>query len=158
MNMLFYSHPGSAQIAFTRSPEVAAHFAFLDRDNDEGTAAVFVFSRSKLRNHFRLEPFHDPIWDTPSSQNDEMEERIWRRDIREVSRYLLGVAMIRTEERVTPEKQRLNHLLQEQFALRAQGVEPASASELVYGSIADLESRLIGVFPDFIEQCRKIRA
>jgi hypothetical protein len=48
MNTLFYSHQGSAQVSFTRSPEVAAYWALLERDNDEGKGAILVFNGSKL--------------------------------------------------------------------------------------------------------------
>src|SRR5262245_21733604 len=34
--VLFYSDPGDPKVSFTRSPEVAAYWALLERDDDEG--------------------------------------------------------------------------------------------------------------------------
>jgi hypothetical protein len=91
MNTLFRSCAGGEErVPFTRSPEVAAHFALLDRDDDENTGAILIFDRTSLRSRCRLEPCHDPIWDKPDVHWDEMEERVWWRDIDDVRRHLLG--------------------------------------------------------------------
>lgn len=34
--VLFYSVPGDPKVAFTRSPETAAHWALIERDSDDG--------------------------------------------------------------------------------------------------------------------------
>jgi hypothetical protein len=140
MNTLFYSHPGSAQVSFTRSPEVAAYWTLLERDNDEGKGAILVFNRSKLRNRYRLDPYHDPIWDSPSV--DEMEEWVSSRDIHDVRRYLVGVVMVGSKKRTSPEKQRRNRSFQKRLALRSEGIEPELAFEMVKGrrqTLDDLE-------------------
>ena len=46
--VLFYSDPGQPKVSFTRSPEVAAYFALLERDDDEGRGSVFIFDRQSL--------------------------------------------------------------------------------------------------------------
>ena len=127
-------------LAFTRSPEVAAYWTLLERDNDEGKGAILVFNRSKLRNRYRLDPYHDPIWDSPSV--DEMEEWVSSRDIHDVRRYLVGVVMVGSKKRTSPEKQRRNRSFQKRLALRSEGIEPELAFEMVKGrrqTLDDLE-------------------
>src|SRR5262245_41266266 len=46
--VLFYSDPGDPKVSFTRSPEVAAYWALLERDYDEGCGSVFIFDRQSL--------------------------------------------------------------------------------------------------------------
>src|SRR5690348_4967141 len=45
-------------ISFTRSPDVAAHFALLrPRDNEEERGAVLIFDRMAIKSRVRLEPW-----------------------------------------------------------------------------------------------------
>jgi len=44
--MLLFATSGAPVVCFSRSPEVAAYWATLPRDDDEGCGAVFVFDRS----------------------------------------------------------------------------------------------------------------
>ena len=39
--VLFYSDPGHPKVSFTRAPEVAAYWALLERDYDEGRGPEF---------------------------------------------------------------------------------------------------------------------
>lgn len=87
---LLYSRSGYHAVSFTRDPRVAAYWALLERDDDEQDGAVFVFDRQRLRARYRLEPFHDPIWDTLHQQNNEAEEHVWGRNIARVHAYLVG--------------------------------------------------------------------
>ena len=41
--VLLYSDPGDPKVSFTRSPEVAAYWALLERDDDEGRGSVFIY-------------------------------------------------------------------------------------------------------------------
>ena len=41
--ILFYSDPGDPKVSFTRSPEVAAYWALLERDDDEGRRISIYF-------------------------------------------------------------------------------------------------------------------
>ena len=41
--VLFCSDPGQPKVSFTRSPEVAAYWALLERNDDEGRGSVFIF-------------------------------------------------------------------------------------------------------------------
>jgi hypothetical protein len=126
MNTLFYSYPGSA-----RSPEVAAYFALSDRDNDEDTGAILIFDRASLRCRYRLEPWHDPIWDGPDVQSDEMEERVWRRDIKDIRRHLIGVVPVGGPNRSSTQKKQRNRLYRMCLRLRAEGYEPEAAYQMV---------------------------
>ena len=131
MNTLFYSYPGTAQVAFTRSPEVAAYFAFTDRDNDENTGAILIVDRASLRCRYRLEPWHDPIWDGQDVQLDEMEERVWRRDIKDISRHLIGVVPVGGTNRSSRQKGQNNRFFRMCLRLRAEGYAPEVAYQMV---------------------------
>ena len=87
--MLLFATAGDPVVCFSRSVEVAAYWADMPRDDDEGRGAVFVFDRCSLATRYRLEPFHDPIWDTPTFWNDEMEERVWLTNI-PIAPHLIG--------------------------------------------------------------------
>ena len=65
--MLLFATAGDPVVCFSRSVEVAAYWADMPRDDDEGRGAVFVFDRCSLATRYRLEPFHDPIGIPPLS-------------------------------------------------------------------------------------------
>jgi hypothetical protein len=87
--MLLFATSGDPVISFSRSPEVAAYWADVPRDDDEGRGAVFVFDRRSLAARYRIKPFHDRIWDKPPYRNDEMEERVWLTNIA-IAPHLIG--------------------------------------------------------------------
>ena len=60
-------------MAFSRSPRVAAHFATLPRDDDEGVGAILVFDRPSLKTRYKLECI-DNGWATDASEFNEF----WR--------------------------------------------------------------------------------
>jgi hypothetical protein len=74
---LYFSDIGAPVVCLTRSVEEAVYWATSPRDCDDGRGAIFVLDRRSLRARYRIEPYHDPIWNT----EDEMEERIWCRDV-----------------------------------------------------------------------------
>jgi hypothetical protein len=77
---------GNGAISFSRSPEVAAHFALLLGDGVvQWSPAVLVFSRSSLVQNYRLDP-----WRYGEDWVDEQEEVIWGRTIG-IRRHLLGL-------------------------------------------------------------------
>ena len=84
--MLQPSSVGDTVVCFSRSPEEAAFWATLPRDDDEGHGAVMVFDRNRLSMRYRLEIWHDDM-----AQVDEQEERIWDRDVL-LTAGLIGVA------------------------------------------------------------------
>ncbi|MEQ1940771.1 hypothetical protein ABMA46_21285 [Mesorhizobium sp. CN5-321] len=81
---------GDPSISFTRSPEWAAHFAGLPKTDDDGLATVFVFEREALRYNYRLELHQDSI-EEGAHNKFEMEERVYERDIRPVSKLLHAI-------------------------------------------------------------------
>jgi hypothetical protein len=47
--------PTANTLSFTRSPDVAAHWAALPRDDEEQAGTILVFDRSSLRARYKLE-------------------------------------------------------------------------------------------------------
>ena len=78
-------------ICFTRSPEVAVHFATLPRDYDDGAPTVFMFDRDSLRSRYRLELADLELEGERRQGKNEMEEFVWNRDVQRMSRHLLAV-------------------------------------------------------------------
>jgi hypothetical protein len=88
---------GSRTVSLTRSPEIAAHFAFLTREDDDGFGAILVFRRASLAQRHRLVAYH---WSTQESGRGEMEEFV--SETIEIGRHLIGLVSsdppIRTRE------------------------------------------------------------
>jgi hypothetical protein len=89
--------PGGQTLSFTRSPDVAAHWAALPRDDDEGAGAVLVFDRASLKARYKLECVDDSWEADPSEFNelwrakhDECEEQVWGRNV-EIVPHLIGL-------------------------------------------------------------------
>ena len=78
----------SNAVCLTRSPEVATYWATLPRDDDEKFGAVFVLDRFRLKSRYRLYTHHD--FECVFEQ-DEMEERIWGRNIYALHTYVVGL-------------------------------------------------------------------
>ena len=51
-------------ICLTRSPEVAAYWAVLERDDDEKRGGILILDRELLHCRYRIEPFHDNWYDS----------------------------------------------------------------------------------------------
>jgi hypothetical protein len=97
MSGFLQSSPYIQTVSFTRSPKVAAHWAALPRDDDEGSGAVLVFDRASLKRRYKLECV-DNGWEfDPSRHNefwradhDECEEQVWGRNV-EIAPHLIGL-------------------------------------------------------------------
>jgi hypothetical protein len=89
LGVLFRAECGGRQVCFTRSPEEAARWAFLDREDDEGRAAIFIFDRQSLRCRWKIQPSHDSCCDNDTICIDEGEEET-RADIIDVGKHLIG--------------------------------------------------------------------
>jgi hypothetical protein len=91
------SSPYIQTVSFTRSPKVAAYWAALPRDDDEGSGAVLVFDRASLKARYKFECV-DNGWEfDPSTHNefwradhDEFEEQVWARNV-EIAPHLIGL-------------------------------------------------------------------
>jgi hypothetical protein len=88
--VLFYSDPGQPKVSFTRSPEVAAYFALLERDDDEGRGSVFIFDRQSLERRYKVEANPEVDWHTKTLLHDEAEEEIWANVI-DIGNHLIGL-------------------------------------------------------------------
>ena len=79
--------PSFNGVSFSRSPEEAAHFAYLiGGEVDQWSPALLVLDRSSLKQVYRLEPYRDD----EEYDYDEREETVWGRTI-SFRRHLLGV-------------------------------------------------------------------
>jgi hypothetical protein len=121
MGVLFHPPAGCRAVSFTRSPEEAAYFALLPRDDDEGRGGILIFDRQSLHSRYKIELCHDAIWDTATVCYDEAEEQIWD-DVVDIGRYLIGFVCEKTthnsdklktlnQERRLEMEHRLNELL-----------------------------------------------
>ena len=77
-------------MSFTRSPEVAAYFALLGRDDDEGRGSVFIFDRQSLERRYKVEANPEVDWHTNTLFHDEAEEEIWANVI-DIGNHLIGL-------------------------------------------------------------------
>ncbi|MBW3096243.1 hypothetical protein [Pseudohoeflea coraliihabitans] len=88
---LLVPRAGAPAVALTRSPEVAILHATLTMDNNDGIPTVFMFDRQSLKTRYRIEPHADAEpWEKRAAKS-EMEERVWLRDIRPISRHLITI-------------------------------------------------------------------
>jgi hypothetical protein len=84
-------------VSLTRSAKVAAYFATLPRDNDEGSGAILVFDRALLSARYRLDCVDNSWQVDPLKFNEfwraeanEFEECVYERNI-EIAPYLIGL-------------------------------------------------------------------
>jgi hypothetical protein len=92
-NSLIYERSlAEGGISFTRQLHVAVYWALLGRVEDEQQGAVFVLDRDKLAQKFSLTPFHWRKSGEDKSRGDfEAEEKIFRRDVSNLHKYILDV-------------------------------------------------------------------
>ena len=64
------------QVCLTRSPEVAAHWASMNRDDDERRGAIFVLNRNSLERSYKIRAVPEPFWLTNQTFHNEAEEEI----------------------------------------------------------------------------------
>ena len=88
--MLLRARSGERKVCFTRSPEVAAYWALLKRDDDEYRGAILVLDRNSLERAYAIQIIPGPFWHTRSLFHDEAEEAIWD-DVSDLARHLIGL-------------------------------------------------------------------
>jgi hypothetical protein len=89
--VLFTAYPGKPKVAFTRSPEVAAYWALMERFNDEGRGAILVFDRESLHSRHKIDLIHEKWVEVgDAGWHDEAEEEIWE-DVTDVAKHLMGL-------------------------------------------------------------------
>ena len=86
---------GQEKVCLTRSPEVAAYWAFMKRDDDESRGAILVFNRNSLERRYKLQVVDQPFWHGEDVYHDEAEEEIWD-DVIDLAQHLIGVVVVGT--------------------------------------------------------------
>ena len=84
---------GQEKVCLTRSPEVAAYWALIDRDTDEGRGGIFVLNRETLELAYKLRAVPEPFWNGDDLFHDEAEEEIWD-DVLDLAKHLIGVVVV----------------------------------------------------------------
>ena len=87
-SVLFAADPDDPRISLTRSPEVAAYFASMPRDDCEGRGAILIFDRERLRRHYKIYPLEEREVGFRGRHN-EAEEELWG-NLTDVGTYLIG--------------------------------------------------------------------
>jgi hypothetical protein len=88
--VLLRAHIGEQKVCLTRSAEVAAYWAMLRRDDDEGRGSIFILDRGSLERRHKIRANPEPYWLTKATFHDEAEEEIWD-DVVDVRRHLIDV-------------------------------------------------------------------
>ena len=57
--VLFRTGFGDQKVSLTRSAEVPAYWALLDRDDDEGRGVILIFDRRSLERRYKFEAVPD---------------------------------------------------------------------------------------------------
>ena len=80
---------GDPKVCLTRSAEVAAYWAMVDRDDDEDRGSIFIFDRQSLQRRYKIEANPEVWWDSDTVFHDEAEEEI-RDNLVEIGNHLIG--------------------------------------------------------------------
>jgi len=102
--VLFRAHIGEEKVCLTRNAEVAAYWAMLRRDDDEGRGSILIFDRRSLERRHKIRANPEPYWLTKTTFHDEAEEEIWD-DVVNVRKYLIDL-ILGPENGRLPERQR----------------------------------------------------
>ena len=86
--ILFRAPFGEKKVFLTRNAEVAAYWAILQRDDDEGRGSILIFDRRSLERRYKIIANPWPYWLTTRTFHDEAEEKIWD-DVVDVRRHLI---------------------------------------------------------------------
>ena len=87
MGVLFPASGGC--VCLTRSAEVAAYWALLVRDDDEGRGSIFILDRQSLERRYKIEANPEAWWFSKTTFHDEAEEEIWD-NVVDVRNHLIG--------------------------------------------------------------------
>ena len=81
---------GVPAVFLTRSPEVAAYWALLKRDDDEGRGSIFVFDRQSLASRYKIQFNPKVYWLSDTTFHDEAEEQIFD-EVTKIGDHLIGI-------------------------------------------------------------------
>ena|SRR2546426_10585754 len=90
MEILFRPKIGVPAVFLTRSPEVAAYWALLKRDDDEGRGSIFVFDRQSLASRYKIQFNPKVYWLSDTTFHDEAEEQIFD-EVTKIGDHLIGI-------------------------------------------------------------------
>ncbi len=88
---LFRSPCGDPRVCLTRSADVAAYWASVERDDDVGRGSIFIFDRNSLERRYKIEANPNVWWHSKTLFHDEAEEEIWT-DVINIGNHLIGIA------------------------------------------------------------------
>ena len=88
--ILFRAEIGGCQVCLTRSPEVAAYWALMERDDDEGYGSILIFDRQSLEARYKIKCNTEVFWLTDTIFHDEAEEEIFD-DVIDIGDHLIKV-------------------------------------------------------------------
>ena len=88
--VLFRADVGEPKVFLTRSAEVAAYWATIERDDDEGRGSILIFDRQSLECKYLVKANPEVYWHSDALFHDEAEEKI-STDVIDVDDYLVGV-------------------------------------------------------------------
>ena len=87
---LFRPEVGVDAVFFTRSPEVAAYWALLKRDDDEGRGSILVCDRQSLASRYKIKCNPQVYWHSDTTFHDEAEEQIFD-NVTKIGDHLIGI-------------------------------------------------------------------
>jgi hypothetical protein len=87
---LFRPEVGVDAVFFTRSPKVAAYWALLKRDDDEGRGSILVCDRQSLASRYKIKCNPQVYWHSDTTFHDEAEERIFD-NVTKIGDHLIGI-------------------------------------------------------------------
>ena len=90
--VLLRAASGDPKVCLTRSAEVAAYWALIERDDDEGRGSILILNRQSLQHQYQITANPEPYWHTKTTFHDEAEEEIWG-DVVDVSEHLIGIVL-----------------------------------------------------------------
>jgi hypothetical protein len=113
---LFRSEVGDRKVFLSRSADVAAYWALVERDDDEGQASIFILNRDSLERRFKIIANPGVFWHSRTLFHDEAEEVICA-DVINVAKHLIGIVHGPTVGRSQRHKE-LNRQHKERIAKR----------------------------------------
>jgi hypothetical protein len=125
---------GDPKVCLTRSAEVAAYWALIDRDNDEGRGSIFILDRQSLERRYKIDANPEVYWHSKTRFHDEAEEEILD-NVVDVGNHLIGVVSGPTIRRSQRTKT-LNRRLKNEIEARLQELAPPKSTRK---TIAELQ-------------------
>lgn len=88
--VLFRAGVGEPKVFLTRSAEVAAYWALMERDDDEGRGSILIFDRESLECKYHVKANPEVCWHSDTLFHDEAEEKV-STDVIDIHDHLVGL-------------------------------------------------------------------